>query len=727
MKLAMPPVLTFEDFTETEIADAQALGAEASIAVQQLLEQLRDLMSGVDQIELLSRLALRTILGLHTFGTENHNPQLHAHELEFLQAVALSRPRSRNAGAFAMTQALDRILPLVRQHTLAVQKMSHLRLSVDPAKNKVEAVLDRIRATTYTVRGPRHAYQTRAYLRDFAAALDARFVAAMGWSATELIDCLEGFAFRSGDDLTVLRERLRRSFGCNDPALCIEYFVADHPDKRHHPLLATINAGTPLPNVRAVLFAIFEEQLSPVFQLGGPDAHHAFERLRPQLAALSLNFGEVSESDLERLKLGNPVRSKPFVADGRGGLHLFCSQTLYAYLVELIDGIVETKPKLKEACETFKAAWLEARLETLVRGAFPDGNVIANAKWYDADGKEGETDCILAIDQTVGLFEAKSGRLTASARRGAPDRLRKTIKGLLVEPSLQSARFADLLRSTSDAVEVELKEGRARIASSAIREIVRFNILFDTLGPLTAGSRTLVDAGFIAADAPMAPSMSIFELETLFELLPDQISRLHYLRRRAELETVTEFEADEMDLIAFYLETSFCIPQLEREEGGFGIYGWSDRIARLYTLDGLVAKPDVSLKRTPFLKGLVTQLETKSKPGWTRFGYRLCSVAYRDQFELQRRREGLSKKAKRLKDGQAVHIGFAKDSELDLGAIALCVGKSLSAFGLEQHSRTAARSVIDQTGASRVLLLYWDAADRGPACRYVASYTKAEV
>src|SRR3546814_13315551 len=71
-------------------------------------------MSGVDQIELLSRLALRTILGLHTFGTENHNPQLHAHELEFLQAVALSRPRSRNAGAFAMTQALDRILPLVR-------------------------------------------------------------------------------------------------------------------------------------------------------------------------------------------------------------------------------------------------------------------------------------------------------------------------------------------------------------------------------------------------------------------------------------------------------------------------------------------------------------------------------------------------------------------------------------------------------------------------------------
>src|SRR3546814_13593209 len=93
MKPAMPPVLTGEDFTETEIADAQALGAEASTAVQQLLEQLRDLMSGVDQIELLSRLALRTILGLHTFGTENHNPQLHAHALAFLQAVTSEERR----------------------------------------------------------------------------------------------------------------------------------------------------------------------------------------------------------------------------------------------------------------------------------------------------------------------------------------------------------------------------------------------------------------------------------------------------------------------------------------------------------------------------------------------------------------------------------------------------------------------------------------------------------
>ena len=59
-----------------------------------------------------------------------------------------------------------------------------------------------------------------------------------------------------------------------------------------------------------------------------------------------------------------------------------------------------------------------------------------------------------------------------------------------------------------------------------MREVIRVNILFDTLGPLTASTKQLVEAGFIAAGEPMAPSMSIFELETLLELMPDQIARL---------------------------------------------------------------------------------------------------------------------------------------------------------------------------------------------------------
>lgn len=729
-KAVMPPILTFEDYTEAEILKIRAEAEEAATEAQQLMDEILAVVSSVDPVELLARLSFRMIVGLHGFGTKGHNPSIHAHELELVQALALSCPRSRNNSHTDMAGAMDRILPLVRAHTIALQKMTRMRLSVDPDANKVEAVLDRIRATTHTVRGPRHAYQTRAYLRDLAASLDGRFMSALGWTITELVDCLEGFAFRLGDDLAKLRDALRPAFMSSDAVRAIERFRADNPDQRDHPYLARIGAGTPLEQVKGALFAIFEEQLPPVFRLDGPDAHPAFERLRPQLSSLALGFGDISGEELQHLKLGNPVRSRPFVADSDGSLYLFCSQTMYAYLVELIDAIVdqldETKPDLKSACADFKADWLETRLETLVRGAFPDGQVIANAKWRDATGKPGETDCILAIDQTVGLFEAKSGRITPSARRGGPGRLKSEIKDLLVHPSLQSARFADLLRSTKGPIKVDVGRETAHIAGSVIREIVRVNILFDTLGPLTSGTRQLVEAGFIAPGTPMAPSMSIFELETLFELLPDQISRLHYLRRRAELEEMTTFEADEMDLIAFYLETGFCIAQLEQEKGGFGVYGWSDRIARLYDLDGLVAKPDISLKRTPFLHGVIVALETARRPGWTRFGYRLCKIGYRDQFELQRRKEGLMKRVRRLKDGQAVHVGFAREGTSDQNAIALCIGKSLTPYGIEAHSRTAAGSVMRNFGAANALLLYWDAADRAPACRYAATFVQED-
>lgn len=126
----------------------------------------------------------------------------------------------------------------------------------------------------------------------------------------------------------------------------------------------------------------------------------------------------------------------------------------------------------------------------------------------------------------------------------------------------------------------------ATVPPSDIREIVRVNVLFETLTPLTAGTKRLVEANFVGPDEPMAPSMSIFELETLFDLLPDQVSRLHCLQRREAIERELLIEADEMDLIALYLESSFCIPDIASGDRGFSIYGWSGSVANSMTMMG---------------------------------------------------------------------------------------------------------------------------------------------
>lgn len=716
-----PPIVIFRDFTAGETKTLRLEGEKAAKRAERLLDELRSSVGKLDQIETLSRLAFQFISPLHRFGTADFDPSIHSHELELLQALALSHPRAGHFDQREMNDMIDALLTLVRAHSQADMQKSLGQLSDDAQTNQTEAILHRIRATTHTVRGPRHAYQTRFYLRDLADELDHRFLEILGVSVTDIVDVLDVFAIRAGEKLARLQDRSRPWMACQNGRR-LEHFLGANPGHAEHPLVRDLSADMSDERIMATLLAVFEEELRLIFRLDLSDDHPRAEKLRENLARLALGFGDVTADMLPHLQLGNPVRKRPIVDAGDGEFYLFCTQTAFSHFVELVDDLAAASPALKKNCETFKARWLEDKLDTLLRGAFPAGKVMSNAKWTDADGRNGETDAILVIDKTVGLFEAKSGRITAPARRGASERLKREIDALLVEPSRQSARLAALIQTSDQPVALTLQKGSGEIDGAATREIVRVNILFDTLGPLTAGTKRLVDAGFIDASEPMAPSMSIFELETMFDALPDQISRLHYLRRRGEIEQAMLFEADEMDLIAFYLENSFCLKPLEKDEGGFGIYGWSDRLAALYDHEGRRTGRVLTLKQTRFWRDMLTAIEARGDPGWTRFGYRLSNVAYRDQWAVQRTFEGMLKRARRIRPGQAVNSGVHDSGGQDRTVIGLCVGKDVSAFGMEQHSHTAAMEIMDRAQADEAIVLYWDLIDRPAGLRFVASY-----
>ena len=57
--------------------------------------------------------------------------------------------------------------------------------------------------------------------------------------------------------------------------------------------------------------------------------------------------------------------------------------------------------------------------------------------------------------------------------------------------------------------------------------------------------------------------MALTDLEIVFELLPRVHEKLHYLERRAEFEHNADYTADEIDLLAFYLQTGFNIGEDE--------------------------------------------------------------------------------------------------------------------------------------------------------------------
>lgn len=59
-----------------------------------------------------------------------------------------------------------------------------------------------------------------------------------------------------------------------------------------------------------------------------------------------------------------------------------------------------------------------------------------------------ETDLIVFIDSFALIIECKSGKVTPPALRGAPDRLRRRIQKLLIDPNIQSLRLKNALNSS---------------------------------------------------------------------------------------------------------------------------------------------------------------------------------------------------------------------------------------------------------------------------------------
>lgn len=718
-------VAVFGEFDPTQLADAASKGLEAAARAEADLKRIREIVGRTDQIDLLARLAFLCIAGSSDGPSRRREPSIQAHELELVQAVALNGGRVVRRDTCGMPQVVEDLLSLLPRHTSAVRDMSFTNLGLDARRNRVEAVLDRMRATTHSVRGPRHAFQTRAYCRDLAAALDGDFHDALGFTVTDAMEFLEGFADRSSRRLEELRASAVRWMRVGDPKRMLQSFLVENPHLADDDVIVALrSARIPEPQTRAALQALFDERLKDIFVVSSVEGDARRARLHDGVRRLSLRFGDVGDAVLPHLKLSNPVRTKPFVHDDDGRLHLFCTQTTFAAMAELIDEMTAGVPALRQRCERFKGRWLEDRLQELVASAFPSGTTLDNAKWKDADGRPGETDCILLVDKTIGLFEAKSGRISPPARRGAEDRLRRDIHRLLVEPSRQSARLAQRLRS-GGGIELDTQGGTATVTipPSDIREIARVNVVFDTLGPLTACTRRLVEAGFVGADEPMAPTMSIFELETVFDLLPDQVSRLHYLRRRQAIERDLVIEADEMDLIALYLESSFCISDMTLGDRGFSIYGWSDAVAWLYDHEGRRGDR-LPVKRTPFFKAVIEAIEKEAGPGWTRFGHRLASVPYRDQWAVRRRRDEVARKARRLPSGRSAFSGLFAHETAGGTVLGLCIGKNVTPYGIEEHCRNSAIDLVRAAGATEAMVLYWDVDDDPGEPRFVVSFKR---
>lgn len=716
-----------ETLSQEEVARAHKQGAAARKTFDSSLGQLRALMARDNPLEVLSRVAFSLALRLSVGETQTDPSRLEVFHLEILQALALAAPAAAARPDADYPKITQAALDLIHENGRAYRKLGRSKITRDPIANRQVEALDLVRNWTLAVRGPRHAHQTRELTREIAAEIDPTFQQVYGCRATSLYDAILGLRDQLEQRIQGHVDGARGWAQSKSPRRMLERFV----ERLEPEAAAKVRADlAPIAHRRRDLFIrlwnLFEGRLAEIYVLEPddllkgcpPPERDAIGRV---FESLAYRFGELEPDALQHLHVSNPVRRRPLVRleDGR----YFCGGVviLLLELFEAFEALAQATPGLKARFERARAIWLEARLAKVVRTFLPDAQVHTRVRRQDGvDGRDGETDLVAVIDQTVLIFEAKAAKLSDAARRGALNSLKRDLGKLVVEASDQSSRLKRHIKAATGELHFATDEGELVIDAREIRGILRYNILIDDVGPLSAHWPQLRAAGIVPATAEMAPSMSVFDLETVFEILTLQSERCHYLSRRIMLEQRTGYLADESDLLAFYLQTQFDVAEAASGKG-LQLYGLSTRITEHYSERRDAGALSFRIKRTTLWRDLLQLIEQQKSPGWTRFAMRLLDVGYHAQAAFERLVNDAWRAVERSPDGFSTS-GLSHGVGPDRQSIAFMIGDA-SADQFGSNLAFACDSALAQSSAPDVLMICWFYPKTGNAYDFIGVMT----
>ncbi len=705
--------MTPNQLSDEEVAAAHAAGNIAADHFRRTLAALVEEATAVDPLEFLARIAFSVIMRGSTPSKPGEKSRIELFHLELIQALALSRPREVSDPKTDYPLVTERIIDLIGENAQAYQDQARSKVSSDVAENSRQEMLNLIQRWTLAVRGARQGFQSREYASDLAISINASFRHNYGCDATEAVAVLSAIIDICQNRVQAHIDGMRGWMTKTSTKTMLEAFLRNLEPAEQ----AEISARAAMyqhdrRQLFALLWNINERRWISLFSFSTDELVSAVPIEQRQsiislLSQLSLGFGAVTDGDLQHLHLDNVVHRRPLIKlnDDR----FFCPgpQILGVHFAEIIESLCDKAPKLKKAGERARADWLETRLSSTVQKYLPHADVREQVKWSDDGGATTwETDLVAVIDKTVLIFEAKSAKISAPARRGALTSLKGALNDLVMAPSEQSLRLKQRIVGANGPLSFDTRQGPFTIEAADVRDVVRINIVHDVLGPLSSNWPQLKAAALIPETSDIAPTMSVFDLETIFELVPMEVERCHYLSRRAELERNASYTADELDLLALYLKNRFNIGDDEYDGNHHSWYGLSNTLRYVHDEHRGVRLFSPSAATTPFWARLLNSLEKRRPEGWTRFGHRLLNVDIAQQKQIEK----LMKKGVKKTSGKPhlfFHSGLTFGAHKKMQTIAVAVGAPVPPEQFEHNLVACSDSALEQGGQDDVLILYW--------------------
>jgi hypothetical protein len=649
-------------------------------------------------------------------GAESPYGKFVQHQAELLQALLLRHKVDFYKGDIGtpdhVTIGIETASKLMEEHG----SIYLADIPEDSAAHAKARVIGSMRMYTEVMRGEYYPEQLTRLFRPSLERINDLFIAAHGISPTTVFDLVQHLSLEIERRLNRHIKKVGTFFRENSISGVVKAYKKAFPDveletNKLRERFAGMSEEDMCEQAKFMLISHSDLLVRHVFTVTRADIAEMLKKIdaSADLAAaeaiidkLSMSLGDAADKSIDHLFLDNPVWSRPFVKYADEFL-LPLPTTFTSYCMDIFVGLSQVSDKLKTAYEEMRAKWLEEMSAALLKEAMPSGTIWRSLKWKDAaTGKVFENDIAVLVDRWLILVEAKSGQVTDSARRGSFDRLKREIRKLMVDPSDQSKRLADLLMATKGKHVFDCLEGKCEIDSSALDGIIRINITNESIGTLNSRGGDLVEAELVPKETDLAPTMSLSSLDLVLQIIGTQNGVLHYFHRRKEFEANAEYMADELDLAVFYLERGFNIGEAEYDGTMLMIFGISNDLdARLTRIDHKIGKQE-SKAFSKYWDRFLNVLEASGRDGWGTLAMRLRNVGADEQAKLEKTiRKGVSRFKK---DGPIFGAVILAPKERREGLLVLVTNADYKSE-IEAEVRNAYRSLHKEGVSSPTMLV----------------------
>jgi hypothetical protein len=572
------------------------------------------------------------------------------HYLEIMQAFALSQERALTV------KPLGDDARRLEQDMQDIGELMMLRLLNIPQELTAEEELkahhlrSEMMAHTTAIRNWAYHHQMMRVVFNLAGLIQEAFISFYGVDPVELMKLLFDLTEERNDLLHTHRNKLRTSFSAGDYKKIIEAYNTAFPENVRLEGEAAEEiwrlAGKKKRKLVGMLVAHADLKLDRIFSFTLEHAQSLLktkvtdEVLERLLDRLSYQFGDLKNFNKEYIILGNPVLRRPFIRVARRSYFSAVWGVIPHIALGILEDLVWPVEPMRNAYTEAKADYLELEIERLFRMAFPNASVHRGSLWTDrVTGQCYENDLIVVLDNFALIVEAKSGVVSDPARRGAPKRLFETLQELIEEPAEQALRFIDHLERNREKQTFNTKRGAINVIdSSRIQYFIPLGVTLSHLGMIGSNLKKLIDAKVVNKRLEeLAPSISLTDLEAIFELLPLEVQKIHYFARRREFEAHMLYEGDEMDLLAFYLDNGFNIGEAEYAKEVAISMGLKSKEIDTYfvgTSEGKnIVKPELAM--TNWWMDLLLTISNRKMAGWVEIGFILLNSTKQDQEKFE--------------------------------------------------------------------------------------------